>query len=90
MRHDPGLAASPRVRYRLKVARSEISLPFLLPSAQDGQQMSAHPRLKSHLRRVKALSRWNAAAGSGRWPLPERRCPYQIAATWPCRADRRG
>jgi hypothetical protein len=29
MRHDPGLAASPRVRYRLKLAGSGISLPFL-------------------------------------------------------------
>jgi hypothetical protein len=32
MRHDRGLAASPGVRYRLKVARSGISLSFLLPS----------------------------------------------------------
>jgi catechol 2,3-dioxygenase-like lactoylglutathione lyase family enzyme len=30
LQHDPGLAASPPVRYTLRVARSEISLPCLL------------------------------------------------------------
>jgi hypothetical protein len=29
MRHDPGLAASPPVRYILKMARSGISSPLL-------------------------------------------------------------
>jgi CubicO group peptidase (beta-lactamase class C family) len=33
LKHDPGLAASPPVRYTLKVARSEISLPLPLSSA---------------------------------------------------------
>src|SRR3984893_4452313 len=36
MRHDPGLAASPPVRYKLKVERSGYS-PFPLSSAVDGQ-----------------------------------------------------
>jgi hypothetical protein len=28
LRHDPGLAASPRVRYKLGVGRSFLSVPF--------------------------------------------------------------
>jgi len=36
MQHDPGLAASPPVRYIMKVERSGCS-PFILPSAVDGQ-----------------------------------------------------
>src|SRR5436309_1590729 len=33
LRYDPGLAASPPVRYTLKVARREISLPFAFGSS---------------------------------------------------------
>src|SRR5215207_11326424 len=36
MRHDPGLAASPPVRYILEVER-RVPTPFHLPSAVDGQ-----------------------------------------------------
>ena len=36
MRHDPGLDASPTVRYILEVER-RVPIPFHLPSAVDGQ-----------------------------------------------------
>ena len=45
LRHDPGLAASPRVRYRLKVGRSWISLPFLLSSA-GGRAVSSRSAIR--------------------------------------------
>src|SRR5215470_17733108 len=43
MRHDPGLAASPQVRYILKMARSAISLPLLLRRLAAGAARLAAP-----------------------------------------------
>jgi hypothetical protein len=50
LQHDPGLAASPPVRHTLRVARSEISLPCLWPSAAD-----RHPSREAAARRVTAV-----------------------------------
>jgi hypothetical protein len=54
LRYDPGLAASPPVRYRLRVARREISLRLLLPSAGTDKLLAKRRRA--------------AYGGTRRWP----------------------
>src|ERR1019366_7466873 len=78
LQHDPGLAASPPVRYTLEVARSEIALPCLL-----GRPLRAYPFSRSSPNR-RPPSLTVAVAQIGRHPSER---PHPIPN--PGRPDRR-
>ncbi|GAA2868668.1 hypothetical protein GCM10010517_28520 [Streptosporangium fragile] len=86
LRHDPGLVASPPVRYTLGVERSGYS-PFPSSSAVDGQALRgpAYHQNRSPLHHTVRPSQTDTAARS--WsPLPMTAIPYRARASLGLRA----